>query len=137
MAWLFLQMRSAINFINTSDEDVEDQTRPPANPELEASLSQFHEELMTHCRLFEPEVEGADTESEQPGMLGRLFGLDGSGSDGEGDTQSPELPPGIVTTTYDYLANIHLTCVVYIHIDSAGLCKLIKRGSYKPNHGTA
>lgn len=87
-------MRSAINFINTSDDDVEDQTRPPPNPELEASLSEFHDELMKHCRLFEEEVEASDSDADQPGMLGRLFGLNGSGTGSDGENDGPELPPG-------------------------------------------
>lgn len=43
-------MRGSINFHTSSEEDAEDQSRPPPNPELEASLTEFHDELMNHCR---------------------------------------------------------------------------------------
>jgi len=86
-------MRSAINF-SPDEEETEDQTKSLPNPELQASLGEFHDQLMSHCRLFEEEVEEVDTEGESPGVLSRLFGLSGSGKEGDAAGETTEEPCG-------------------------------------------
>ena len=86
-------MRNAINF-NISEEESDDQTRHPPNPDLESSLTEFHEQLMNHCRLFEEELETDGGEEESPGLISRLLGLEKGGKNADGEGETPEEPPG-------------------------------------------
>ena len=67
--------------------------RAPPNPELESRLTEYHEQLMEHCRLFEEELS-EEIEDSSPGILGRLFSLETADKDkAEADTKK-DVPPG-------------------------------------------
>lgn len=100
-------MRASINFNISEDEEG---VRSPPNPELEASLTAYHDELMQHCRLFEEEVEEVTGDDNSPGIIARLFGLDTSKADADQKKDS-ESPPGGYNSNCSTYENA-VTCVV-------------------------
>ena len=83
-------MRTSINFNHAEDDEG---FHCPLNPELETSLTEYHEQLMQHCRLFEEEVEEITGEDNSSGIVARLLGLDNSQTDTQ-QKQEKGLPPG-------------------------------------------